>query len=30
MRNAMWVGVGVTVWAWTDGVTPVYVNVSQG
>lgn len=23
-------GVGVTVWAWTDGTTPVYVNVSQG
>ena len=23
-------GVGVTVWAWTDGVTPIYVNVSQG
>ena len=23
-------GVGVTVWAWTDGATPVYVNVSQG
>ena len=22
--------VGVTVWAWTDGTTPVYVNVSQG
>lgn len=22
--------VGVRVWAWTDGVTPVYVNVSQG
>ena len=23
-------GVGVSVWAWIDGTTPVYVNVSQG
>lgn len=23
-------GVGVTVWAWVDGATPVYVQVSQG
>lgn len=23
-------GVAVSVWAWTDGTTPVYVNVSQG
>lgn len=23
-------GVGVTIWAWVDGATPVYVNVSQG
>ena len=23
-------GVGVSVWAWIDGTTTVYVNVSQG
>ena len=23
-------GVGVSVWAWIDGTTPVYVSVSQG
>ena len=23
-------GVSVSVWAWIDGTTPVYVNVSQG
>ena len=23
-------GVGVSVWAWKDGTTPLYVSVSQG
>lgn len=23
-------GVGVTIWAWVDSASPVYVNVSQG
>ena len=23
-------GVGVTVWAWTDSSSPIYVSVSQG